>query len=117
MESYLSKWARVAASVMSLTATNSSSEPPSWAARNRLRPIRPKPLIPTVTGAIRCALLRGRCAEWYVRPYLTAEPSARLPPSRPWRPAEGSNGDPKTGEPPDADHRQVAPFEACAHGA
>src|SRR3954453_7027079 len=58
MESYLSRWARVAASVMSLTATNSSSELASWAARNRLRPIRPKPLIPTFTRAMTGALLR-----------------------------------------------------------
>src|SRR2546426_6978345 len=43
---------------MSLTATNSSSESASWAARNRLRPILPNPLTPTFTAAIACALLR-----------------------------------------------------------
>ena len=47
---------RAARRVMSLTATNSRSAPASWAARNRLRPIRPKPLIPTFTFAIRSPL-------------------------------------------------------------
>ncbi len=37
-------------SVRSLTATHSMSAPCAWAARNTLRPIRPKPLIPTRTG-------------------------------------------------------------------
>src|SRR5688500_7583270 len=46
IESYFSRWARVAASVMSFTATNSISL--SWsAARRMLRPMRPKPLMPT----------------------------------------------------------------------
>src|SRR5881227_3612470 len=42
---------------MSLTATMSSSACASYAARNRLRPILPKPLIPTFTGAIWRTLL------------------------------------------------------------
>src|SRR6478672_383579 len=47
-ESYLSRWASVAVSVMSLTATKSSSLAPiARAARTTLRPIRPKPLMPT----------------------------------------------------------------------
>src|SRR5689334_2995603 len=49
IESYLSKWARVAGLVRSLTATNSISVL-SIAVRRTLRPIRPKPLIPTFTG-------------------------------------------------------------------
>src|SRR5918995_4570748 len=50
MESYLSRWASVSASVRSLTATKSRSDPAALAARNRLRPMRPKPLIPTFTA-------------------------------------------------------------------
>src|SRR5262245_3653198 len=41
---------------MSLTATNSSSVPASYAARKRLRPIRPKPLIATFTFAMRSSV-------------------------------------------------------------
>src|SRR4051812_47258089 len=48
-ESYLSRCASVLESVMSLTATISMSALDSCAARNTLRPIRPKPLIPTRT--------------------------------------------------------------------
>src|SRR4030095_15845864 len=46
IESYFSRWASVGASVMSLTATNSMSLSCS-AARRMLRPMRPKPLMPT----------------------------------------------------------------------
>src|SRR5438128_1390706 len=46
MESYLSRWASVRASVMSLTATNSSSRS-CRAALRMLRPMRPNPLMPT----------------------------------------------------------------------
>ena len=52
IESYLSKCASVAVSVMSLTATTSTS----WcarAARRMLRPIRPKPLMPTLMAMTR----------------------------------------------------------------
>src|SRR5919199_1709429 len=49
-ESYLSRCASVRASVMSLTATISMSASDSCAARKTLRPMRPKPLIPTRTG-------------------------------------------------------------------
>src|SRR6185437_14599151 len=56
MESYLSRWASVAGLVRSLTATISISGLPSDA-RNTLRPMRPKPLIPTFT-AIEASLLR-----------------------------------------------------------
>src|SRR5579864_6084184 len=47
--SYLSRWASMSAVVMSLTATISRSGERSLAARNTLRPIRPKPLMPTLT--------------------------------------------------------------------
>src|SRR4029079_11881164 len=61
-ESYLSRCPSVPASVMSFTATISMSASDSCAARNTLRPMRPKPLIPTRTDmkrslsnvAIRC---------------------------------------------------------------
>src|ERR1700722_14231467 len=49
MESYLSRWARVAGVVRSFTATNSISGFPR-AVRKTLRPMRPKPLIPTFTA-------------------------------------------------------------------
>src|SRR3954464_3994731 len=49
-ESYLSRCPSVPASVMSLTATISTSAPDSCAARKTLRPIRPKPLMPTRTA-------------------------------------------------------------------
>src|SRR5581483_5491603 len=48
-ESYFSRWARVLASVMSFTATKSQSTPRCLAARKKLRPIRPKPLMPILT--------------------------------------------------------------------
>src|SRR5580658_8444974 len=49
IESYLSRWASVAGLVKSFTATKSISELPR-AARKTLRPMRPKPLIPTLTA-------------------------------------------------------------------
>src|SRR6266702_2261658 len=49
MESYLRRWARVAGVVRSLTATNSMSGLPR-AVRKTLRPMRPKPLMPTLTA-------------------------------------------------------------------
>ena len=49
IESYLSRWASVAGLVKSLTATKSISGLPR-AARKTLRPMRPKPLIPTLTA-------------------------------------------------------------------
>src|SRR3954453_5183601 len=48
-ESYLSRWASVLESTRSLTPTHSMSALRSWAARKTLRPMRPKPLIPTRT--------------------------------------------------------------------
>src|SRR5439155_20330414 len=51
-ESYFSRWASVSASVMSLTATKSRSEPDAKHARRMFRPMRPKPLIPTRTPII-----------------------------------------------------------------
>src|ERR1700693_340617 len=47
--SYLSRWASMSGVVMSLTATISRSGERSLAARNTLRPIRPKPLMPILT--------------------------------------------------------------------
>ena len=46
-ESYRSRWAIVSTEPMSLTATMSMSAPIFRAARKKLRPMRPKPLIPT----------------------------------------------------------------------
>src|SRR5215217_3627910 len=56
---------------MSLTATISTSAPDSWAARKTLRPMRPKPLIPTRTGmAVKtlssCWRRTGRSREGYL---------------------------------------------------
>ena len=49
-ESYFSRCAIVAASPRSLTATISTSAPSFCCARKKLRPIRPKPLMPTRTA-------------------------------------------------------------------
>ena len=50
-ESYLSRCASVAVSVMSFTATKSMSLTPCcFAARTTLRPMRPNPLIPTLSA-------------------------------------------------------------------
>ena len=46
-ESYLSRWAIVSTEPRSLTATNSMSAPWLLTARKKLRPMRPKPLMPT----------------------------------------------------------------------
>ena len=59
--SYLSRWASEALSVRSLTPTISMSAPDARTARKKLRPMRPKPLIPTRT--VTAVLLRERaCA-------------------------------------------------------
>src|SRR5215211_3901003 len=50
IESYLSRCASVALSVMSFTATHSMSVSLARPARSTLRPMRPNPLIPTRTG-------------------------------------------------------------------
>src|SRR4051794_41166807 len=50
IESYLRRWASVLVSVMSLTPTQSMSAPAACAARNTLRPMRPKPLIPAFSA-------------------------------------------------------------------
>src|SRR3954454_873739 len=62
-ESYLSRCASVAASVMSLTATISMSADDSCAARKTLRPMRPKPLIPTRTDMASFPSCRGLGSE------------------------------------------------------
>src|SRR5690242_8597364 len=61
-ESYLSRWPSVRGSVMSLTATISTSASDSWAARKTLRPMRPKPLMPTRTGMV-CGSSLDRASE------------------------------------------------------
>src|SRR3954447_24884717 len=79
-ESYLSRWASVPESVMSLTATISMSALDSCAARNTLRPMRPKPLIPTRTDMMTPSsdsLVGGD--EPYRPP---SPPAARWPPCR-----------------------------------
>ena len=53
-ESYLSRWAMLLLSIRSLAATISMSAPDAWTARKKLRPMRPKPLIPTRT--VTCVL-------------------------------------------------------------
>ena len=63
IESYLSRWASVFVSVMSLTPTQSMSSPRACAARKTLRPMRPKPLIPAFKAirdsfVVRSALTR-----------------------------------------------------------
>src|SRR5215207_7498170 len=67
-ESYLSRCASVSLSVMSLTAMISTSAPDSCAARKTLRPMRPKPSIPTRTGmAVKdLSLWLGRGREGYL---------------------------------------------------
>src|ERR687889_54819 len=64
IESYLNRWASVALSVMSLTATHSMSVSLARPARRTFRPMRPKPLIPTRTGM-------------RVRPFCGDDPRAR----------------------------------------
>ncbi len=56
IESYLRRWAIVSVSTRSFTATNSRSAPDACAARKTLRPMRPKPLIPTFTAMRDCLL-------------------------------------------------------------
>src|SRR5271170_8217984 len=58
IESYFNRWASVFGLVSSFTATNSISGFPS-AARKTLRPMRPKPLIPTFTD-IRSPSIYGK---------------------------------------------------------
>ncbi len=60
-ESYLSRWAMLLLSIRSLAATISMSAPDAWTARKKLRPMRPKPLIPTRTVTVCAAfhLMRG----------------------------------------------------------
>src|SRR4051794_9661707 len=77
IESYLIRCARVSLSVMSLTPTHSMSSPRACAARNTLRPMRPKPLMPALR-AIRDSL---SVAIWVSRVRLP-EPRAPLGASR-----------------------------------
>src|SRR6266571_4388388 len=90
MLSYLSRCASTALSVRSLTPTSWMSAPRASAARKKLRPIRPKPLMPTriVTGHLLAAVvvIVGRHAAPASSPN-----SANQPYPRPLvRPAGGS---------------------------
>jgi hypothetical protein len=60
-ESYLSRCAMLLLSIRSLAATISTSAPDACTARKKLRPMRPKPLIPTRTVTVGAAfhLMRG----------------------------------------------------------
>src|SRR5665213_3996264 len=71
IESYFSRWASVAGVVRSLTATNSISGLSS-AVRKTFRPIRPKPLMPTLTAIMphSSQLLSG-----YQSPQAAANPA------------------------------------------
>src|SRR5207248_6063873 len=71
MESYLSRWASVRVSVMSLTPLHSMSAPASCAALKTFLPIRPKPLIPAVVLIRWCPVLSLGYSE--------PEPAARGP--------------------------------------
>ncbi len=65
-ESYLRRCAIVSIEPRSLTATKSMSAPRCFAARKKLRPIRPKPLIPTRTVISRSVLSsKGRKSRWH----------------------------------------------------
>src|SRR5256714_12189 len=74
IESHLKRWARVFVSVMSLTATQSTSAPRACAARSTFRPMRPKPLMPTFTAN--------------PRPFLGSPPSLRTLSAGFWAPGE-----------------------------
>ena len=97
-ESYLSRCASVLVSVMSLTATKSKSLLPS-AARMMLRPIRPKPLMPTLMAMgknlRKCARARSREREMAGRGVVRARPRRAGRPPRHTdsseRLAQGSN--------------------------
>ena len=85
-ESYLSRWASVLVSVMSFTATKSISLAPiAWAARTTLRPMRPKPLMPTRIAIVSPSLgsLRQRSPAAPARAKVTA--STRAAPAAPER--------------------------------
>src|SRR3954447_119745 len=86
IESYFSRWARLLLSVRSLTPTTSMSAPDASAARKKLRPMRPKPLMPTrtVTGVMppgACAPVRSTGAAGGFgrggRPRARIDPIAR----------------------------------------
>src|SRR5581483_10818130 len=133
-ESYFRRCASVRASVMSLTATNSSALSPSEA-RNTFRPMRPKPLMPTRMVATDEASLCGGArpaeqrAAWNEKnstfpPHGQGEgvirltpvvTSARFPAGR-WSGAAGwriANDSRFTGSGDDASGRYVCPGSRC----
>ncbi len=75
VESYRKRWALVSTEVMSLIATTSTSAPLARTLRRKLRPMRPKPLMPTRTMSLpplvvyisrsesACANLAGSCTR------------------------------------------------------
>ena len=63
-ESLPSRKAMVSMEPRSLTATNSKSAPRALAARKKLRPIRPNPLMPTRTVMEGAASCDGSVANW-----------------------------------------------------
>src|SRR5579862_78333 len=78
-ESCLRRCAIVPASPRSLYATTSKSASRSSAARKKLRPIRPNPLIPTRVFAMRRLYLRGACGDSVeIRELLAEVPHVRL---------------------------------------
>jgi hypothetical protein len=80
-ESYLSRCAMLLLSIRSLAATISMSAPDAWTARKKLRPMRPKPLMPTRTVTV-CAAFhvvracRTSAAPWGSPPTLDLGPKA-----------------------------------------
>ena len=83
MLSYLSRWARVLLSVRSLAATTSMSAPETWIARYKLRPIRPKPLMPSRTVTVRSSELVPERNPDPSRPRAGASRAASPPRRRP----------------------------------
>src|SRR4051794_9130901 len=71
IESYLSRVASVFVSVMSFTPTQSMSAPRACAARNTLRPMRPKPLMPACRGI-------GRSFACWIAAAESTEPTVQL---------------------------------------
>src|SRR5918997_1820477 len=85
MLSYLSRCARTSGLVRSLTATISMSLPLAAAARQKLRPMRPNPLMPTRTVTADLHLL-----DWAVARSTARARGRDL--RRPYRPASRSSG-------------------------
>src|SRR5262245_39283510 len=72
IESYLSRWASVSALVRSLTATISMDES-SIAARMMFRPMRPNPLIPTLTAILKYLLAIDYFGYSWLKPLILVQ--------------------------------------------